>query len=106
MKRRDTVIPQFFAILLTALLLGLATGSARASGQERAPDLANGEKLVTENCSRCHDGSVYTRPNRRVKTLPGLGKQVRFCKDNLGITWFDDEVNDVIYFLNDRYYHF
>ncbi len=90
---------------LTLLLL-LASGSALASGQERAPDLANGEKLVSQNCTRCHDDSVYTRPNRRVKSLPALGKQVRFCKDTIGITWFDDEVNDVVYFLNDRYYHF
>jgi len=102
MKTFETLIPS----LLLGLSLGLFSSGAAASGQERAPDLANGEKLVTQNCTRCHDDSVYTRPNRRVKTLPGLGKQVRFCKDNLGITWFDDEVNDVIYFLNDRYYHF
>ncbi len=92
--------------LLIPLLIGLFAGSAQASGQERAPDLANGEKLVAQNCTRCHDDSVYTRLNRRVKTLPALGKQVRFCKDTIGITWFDDEVNDVVYFLNDRYYHF
>jgi hypothetical protein len=101
MKTFETLIPG-----LLVLSLGLFSSGALASGQERAPDPANGEKLVTQNCTRCHDDSVYTRPNRRVKTLPGLGKQVRFCKDNLGITWFDDEVNDVIYFLNDRYYHF
>ncbi len=93
-------------LLITLLLTGLSSGTALASGKERAPDLANGEKLVGQNCTRCHDDSVYTRPNRRVKTLPGLGKQVRFCKDTIGITWFDDEVNDVIYFLNDKYYHF
>lgn len=93
-------------LLITLLLTGLSSNAALASGQERAPDLANGEKLVNQNCTRCHDDSVYTRPNRRVKTLPGLGKQVRFCKDTIGITWFDDEVNDVVYFLNDKYYHF
>lgn len=94
--------------LLPAILLltGLLSGTAFASGSERAPDLANGEKLVNQNCTRCHDDSVYTRPNRRVKNLPGLGKQVRFCKDTIGITWFDDEVNDVVYYLNDKYYHF
>lgn len=90
----------------TLLLSGLLSATAFASGPERAADLANGEKLVGQNCIRCHDDSVYTRPNRRVKTLPGLGKQVRFCKDTIGITWFDDEVDDVVYYLNDQYYHF
>ncbi len=92
---------------LTILLLtSLASSAALASTDQGAPDPANGEQLVSQNCTRCHDDSVYTRPNRRIKNLPALGKQVRFCKDTIGITWFDDEVNDVIYFLNDKYYHF
>jgi hypothetical protein len=66
----------------------------------------NGETLHQENCVRCHDSSVYTRENRRVQSLPRLGSQVRFCKDNLQITWFDDEVDDVVNFLNKTYYHF
>ena len=71
-----------------------------------AADPENGSKLHAENCSRCHDSSVYTRENRHVQSLPRLGRQVRLCKDNLGITWFDDEVNDVIHYLNTRYYKF
>ena len=71
-----------------------------------AADVKNGEKLHADNCTRCHDSSVYTRANKRVKTLPKLGTQVRMCKNNLGITWFDDEVEDVTVFLNKKYYHF
>ncbi len=71
-----------------------------------AQDIKNGETLHQNNCLRCHDSGVYTRTNKRVTTLPKLGKQVRFCKDNLGLTWFDDEVNDVVQFLNNNYYHF
>lgn len=71
-----------------------------------AADMENGQQLHAENCVRCHDSSVYTRDPRRVNSLPELGKQVRFCKDNIGLTWFDDEVDDVIYYLNQKYYHF
>jgi hypothetical protein len=71
-----------------------------------AADMENGKQLHAENCVRCHDSSVYTRDPRRVNSLPELGKQVRFCKDNIGLTWFDDEVDDVIYYLNQKYYHF
>lgn len=76
------------------------------SASSNANDIKNGNKLHTDNCTRCHDTSVYTRANKRVKTLPKLDSQVRMCKNNLGITWFDDEVEDVTVYLNKNYYHF
>jgi hypothetical protein len=72
----------------------------------QAADIDNGDDLHFANCTGCHDESVYTRDNRRVSSLPQLGTQVRFCKDSLGLTWFDDEVEDVIGYLNKTYYHF
>ena len=71
-----------------------------------AADLDNGDDLHMTDCTGCHDSTVYTRENRRVQNLPRLGKQVRFCRDNLGIAWFDDEVEDVIHYLDQTYYHF
>jgi hypothetical protein len=75
-------------------------------GPSQAADIDNGDDLHFANCTGCHDESVYTRDNRRVSSLPRLGTQVRFCKDSLGLTWFDDEVEDVIGYLNKTYYHF
>ena len=71
-----------------------------------AADLTNGSLLHAEKCTSCHYTAAYTRENRIVQSLPRLGTQVRFCKDNLGVAWFDDEVGDVIGFLNKNYYHF
>jgi len=74
---------------------------------------ANGAKLHGENCVACHtsmvggDGSgLYTRTNRRVNSLAALGTQVRRCRDNLGLTWFDDQVQAVVDHLNTKYYKF
>ncbi len=75
-------------------------------GPSQAADIDNGDDLHFANCTGCHDESVYTRDNRRVSSLPRLGTQVHFCKDSLGLTWFDDEVEDVIGYLNKTYYHF
>jgi hypothetical protein len=72
----------------------------------RAADIENGDDLHFANCTGCHDSTAYTRDNRKVQSLARLGTQVRFCKDNLGLTWFDDEVDDVIGYLNKEYYHF
>lgn len=71
-----------------------------------AADIENGAELHKESCIRCHSGDLYAPENRKVKNLPALGKQVRFCKNNLGISWFDDEVSDVIGYLNKKHYKF
>jgi cytochrome c len=84
----------------------LATVLLTAAPLSMAADLKNGETLHAENCIRCHDTGVYTRSNRRIQNLARLGSQVRFCKDNLSLTWFDDEVDDVIHHLNFHYYKF
>ncbi len=76
------------------------------SFQSGAANLDNGDELHLDNCTGCHDSGVYTRPDRKVTSLPRLGTQVRFCRDNLGITWFDDEVADVVHYLNTEYYKF
>lgn len=86
----------FYTVALAALCLDSL----------QAADIDNGDDLHFSNCTGCHDESVYTRDNRNVTSLERLGTQVRFCKDTLGLSWFDDEVEDVIEYLNKTYYHF
>ncbi|HHH39890.1 MAG TPA: cytochrome c [Sedimenticola sp.] len=82
------------------LLLLLAAGPATAAD----PDA--GGKLVKKNCTECHGSEVYTRDDRRVKTRPGLSRQVQRCEQALGLTWFDDEVENAAEYLDRSYYHF
>ena len=86
--------------------LALAITLLAASSALRAADIENGNDLHFEHCTGCHDSSVYTRADRKMADLAQLGKQVRFCKDAVGATWFDDEVDDVIEYLNATYYKF
>ena len=65
-----------------------------------------GKTLLQEKCTSCHGSKVYTRKDHKVTNLKALGAQVRRCKNNLGIEWFDDEVNEVINHLNTTHYHF
>ena len=89
-------------ILQTATIALLLT----ALPAVQAADAGNGKQLVDKNCTSCHDDSVYTRDNRRVKTLDALKKQVKRCELNLGLKWLDDEISDVVSYLNDSYYRF
>ncbi len=57
-------------------------------------------------CSRCHDTSVYTRENRRVKTLPALHTQVERCDANLGTQLFPDDLSLLVDHLNTNFYKF
>lgn len=69
-------------------------------------DLNKGQALTDENCVRCHGNEVYTRDDRRVTSLPGLHKQVQRCEQMLGLTWFEDDINNVAGHLNQQFYKF
>jgi len=65
-----------------------------------------GKNIHHENCVRCHDSSVYTRPDHKVTSLPSLEAQVRRCDSMLGLKLFDEDINAVVEFLNTDYYKF
>ena len=75
-------------------------------GSTLAADIENGNDLHFEQCTGCHGSEVYAHAGRKMKDLAQLGKQVRFCQNAVGASWFDDEVDDVIEYLNATYYHF
>ncbi len=86
---------------LTTLTLLLTLGSGA-----HAADTAAGHDLVHENCHSCHGHEVYTREDRKVKTLAGLHKQVQRCELALGLRWFDQQIDDASASLNEKYYTF
>ena len=76
-------------------------------------DINNGKELHDANCTSCHislqggDGTgIYTRENNRIETYPALIKQVKRCRDSLGVPWPENHVNDVVEYLNTSFYKF
>jgi mono/diheme cytochrome c family protein len=95
------------------LSLTIVTLALFGTGIANATDLKRGGDLHQKNCVACHvklvggDGTaLFTRADRRVQSFAALQTQVRRCKDNLGLTWFDEEVDDVAAYLNKSYYKF
>jgi cytochrome c553 len=86
-------------ILTTTCLLAAAALPATAAAD-------NGATLHQEHCTSCHDDSVYTRKDRRVTSMDGLKKQVQRCELSQGLKWFDEDVDDVVAYLNSTYYKF
>ena len=89
---------------LTFCLFLIATLSAAAVWA--SGDIKRGEKLLNDNCFGCHDTSVYTRPHRIVNSLPELLDRVRFCETQNGLSWKDQNIEDVAAYLNATFYKF
>ena len=86
--------------LVFVLILQMLTASSFAA------DLENGKALHNENCVRCHQPEVYTRANRMVNSYIELQERVRQCEIMAEMAWFEEEIEDVVSYLNETYYKF
>ena len=72
-----------------------------------AEDVEFGKDLHDNNCTACHNKpEFYTHKDRKRKTYESLEHQVRNCDNTLDLAWFDEEIEDVTYYLNVTYYRF
>ena len=88
-------------------------GSVTFTSASINADINNGKELHDSNCTSCHismqggDGSgIYTRENKRIESHPALIKQVKRCRDSLGMPWPENHVDDVVEYLNSSFYKF
>jgi len=69
-------------------------------------DLAQGQRLHETNCSGCHDTGVYTRENRRIRSLDALRQQIDACGHMAKKDFSPGETRDLLKYLNERFYRF
>lgn len=70
-------------------------------------DEANGKTLYHEaKCTQCHSNDLFMHEDRKIKNLKKLKKQVAWCAHQYDASWFDDEVLDVVDYLNKHFYKF
>lgn len=101
-------------ILSTIFSLGMiacTTGSEAPKETKTVKNSSDDEKidakaLIKESCSKCHDGSVYTKKDRKIKSLASLEKRVRACDANIGANLEPEEMKAISTFLNNEYYKF
>jgi mono/diheme cytochrome c family protein len=79
--------------------LGFAVGAS-------AGDVARGRLLYENHCMACHRSVVHIREDRKATTIEALRDQVRRWSGNAGLVWSDDEIEDVVLYLDSRFYHF
>lgn len=89
------------ALWLTLPVIATAAETALLPG-----DAARGAELHAMQCVACHDSRVYTRPDRRVRSVGGLIKQVEICNRQLRAELSRAQLNDLVAYLNETYYRF
>lgn len=90
-------------LALLAVLAALASGCSSSSASRGDP--ARGEK-IHEVCLDCHGTGLYASPERKVKSLPSLRKEVAKWGDYYDPALSASDNEDVVAFLNTRFYKF
>lgn len=71
-----------------------------------APNLDRGRALYENHCLECHESKVHIRNRTKVRSLADLRAQVSRWSVEVGLKWSFDEIDDVMSYLNSRYYHY
>lgn len=82
-------------------LLALTSPPLLAAG-----NISAGKALHEKNCMRCHDNSIYTRKDSIIFSYDGLNKRVRFCEGSNNLAWNEQQIDDVVAYLNTTFYKF
>lgn len=90
---------------LSAALLWLAVSASHAS---------DGAALHQKSCASCHNGMfpggkgemIYSAEFRKITQLTQLRQRVETCASRVNAGWFDEEIDGVTQWLNQRFYRF
>ncbi len=86
---------------LALLVLLLSTSSLFSYDSE------HGENLYNEaQCQKCHTEVDYTSKLRKVNDYEKLQWRVKRCNLSMNIGWFEEDIDDVVHYLNDSFYKF
>lgn len=89
----------------TGLLGACLSMAVLAPAPALAENYQRGHELYGNHCQACHAKMVHLSKKRKVKTLSELRKRVAGWAAHAGDDWGDSEVDDVVHYLNRRYYH-
>ncbi len=90
-------------IIYASLLVLLAPSAYAAS---LPGDSANGQRLLDANCMTCHQTDIFTRKDRKMQSLDALKEQLVACSHAAKKDFSASEMQDLLKYLNDQFYHF
>ena len=83
------------------IILSLLIISNLSADTEEAKELFDEAK-----CMKCHTKIGFNLENDRVKNFQTLSKSVNQCVYSTHTGWFEEEISDVVHYLNEEHYHY
>ena len=65
-----------------------------------------GQQLYENHCLSCHESTVHIRGDKRATSFNDIQYQVGRWSEVLSLSWTEEEINDVVNYLNARYYQY
>ena len=93
--------------LFPALSFGFALPLlAQLPAQPPEPQASRGALLYQTHCIGCHDRQIHWRDRKSATDWTSLSAQVRRWQANAGLEWTDEEIDEVVRYLNATIYRF
>lgn len=99
---RTGLIPSCFNAIVVTVLMTITLFVWPSD--TRANDAQRGRLLYENHCTVCHTSVVHIREDRKSTSREEIRNWVKRWQKELGLQWTSGEINDVIEYLNDRYY--
>jgi len=88
----------------TTHLLVCCLGGLVLAGAPALADSERGRLLYENHCTGCHESTLHVREDREAESLAQVRSQIRRWHQYLGLPWSAQDVEDVLVYLNGRYY--
>ena len=72
----------------------------------QAESVPLGQLLYDNHCTICHTSVVHVRDERLANSLSEVRRQVSRWQKLLALNWDDSQINAVLQYVNDTFYHF
>lgn len=66
--------------------------------------IKRGQLLYENHCQICHSSVVHIREKRKAKNSGAVRSWVIHWSKYLKLSWSNDEIDEVVHYLNSRYY--
>ena len=81
-------------------------GSLAYADAQPLHDTTRGELLYSTHCIACHSAQMHWRDKKLATDWTSLQAEVRRWQEFSGLGWVDDDVAEVVRYLNVLYHHY
>ncbi|HTT07277.1 MAG TPA: cytochrome c [Gammaproteobacteria bacterium] len=92
------------SLIPALLVVSLATPAV--AGEQPKRDARRGELLYSTQCVACHSAQVHWREKKLATDWISLQAQVRRWQKSSGAGWSNEDITEVVQYLNTLYYHY